>query len=57
MVKSLKCSEPISLVKSHNDLSMWTTPHFCISENTFTIFNYAMNFKTNQMKESNERKN
>jgi hypothetical protein len=54
MVKSLKCSEPISLVRSHNDLSMWITPHFCTSENTFTIFNYVVNFKINQMKKNNE---
>jgi hypothetical protein len=30
-VKSLRCSEPISLVRSHSDLSQWITTHFCIS--------------------------
>jgi hypothetical protein len=32
MVKSLKCNELISLLKSHSDLGKWITPHFCTNE-------------------------
>ncbi len=31
-MKSLKCSERISLLRSHSDLSYWITPHFCTSD-------------------------
>jgi hypothetical protein len=34
-VKLLKCNELISLLKSHNDLGYWTTPHFCTNGLTF----------------------
>jgi len=30
-VKLLRCSEPISLLRSHSDLGQWITPYFCIS--------------------------
>jgi len=31
-VKSLKCSEPILVLRSHSDLGQWIAPHFCISD-------------------------
>jgi hypothetical protein len=31
-VKSLKCNELISLLRSHNNLGSWTTPHFCVND-------------------------
>jgi hypothetical protein len=30
-MKSLKCNEPISLLRSHSDLGQCTEPHFCTS--------------------------
>jgi hypothetical protein len=31
--ESLKCDEPISLLRSHNYLGLWITPLFCSNDN------------------------
>ncbi len=37
-MKSLKCNELISLLKSHSDLGEWNAPHFCNSEKKKHLF-------------------
>jgi len=36
-IKSLKCTEHISLLRSHSDLGVWITPHFCSNDNWIYI--------------------
>ncbi len=42
IVKSIKCNELISLLKSHNDLSYLTTPHFCSSAPIYIFKIYSI---------------
>jgi hypothetical protein len=44
IVKSLKSDEPISLLRSHNDLGLSTTPHFCTNDNFKYFFQKTMFF-------------
>ncbi len=49
-MKSLKYNELISLLKSHNDLSKRTTPHFYISEPYNWIFSNAITLSMDSWK-------